>query len=259
MKQLYFLHIPKTAGRTIALNVLEQTKNLDVPIYINNIPPHDVNFSNKVFISAHFGTYPIIQNPDIDVATVLRDPLDRCLSNFNYLYKLLLKRPEYQQLNGIKERMLFYLLEDPNFILHQNLQTRFLCNPCDESIFNLSDYLAIENRDKVGQYLHMRDWFVPDDMSSAEYAKSQIDSFKIVGTIEKFNDFAINLYQWFNDNYGIKIIHNENIKKNVTFNSQNGKMITTKTLKDMLTSKEYDKILEANSMDMEVYEYVKQH
>jgi hypothetical protein len=27
----------------------------------------------------------------------------------------------------------------------------------------------------------------------------------------------------------------------------------------MLTSKEYDKILEANSMDMEVYEYVKQH
>jgi hypothetical protein len=105
----------------------------------------------------------------------------------------------------------------------------------------------------------MRDWFVPDDMSSAEYAKSQIDSFKIVGTIEKFNDFAINLYQWFNDNYGIKIIHNENIKKNVTFNSQNGKMITTKTLKDMLTSKEYDKILEANSMDMEVYEYVKQH
>ncbi len=72
MKQLYFLHIPKTAGRFVKENIRTTLYANDINSYTNTHYPHNVNLNDQSYIAGHFGTYPIDVVKDIEVACIVR-------------------------------------------------------------------------------------------------------------------------------------------------------------------------------------------
>ena len=257
MNKLYFLHIPKTAGMTLSKSISHELKSNGISHYVNNIPPHNKDFNDNIFLSGHFGTYPIEYCSNFEVATVLRDPVERALSNFNYIHSMILERNEYAKLSSISDQLKYYLFEDENFILHRNVQSRFICNPMDFKSISLNEYSGEMHRDKIAKYMMTKHWFVGNEKTDINYAKSQLDSFKIVGTTDKYNIFFKEVSSWFLNKYNLNIPYKENLIINKSFSHYNGENYETKDLKNLLTIKEYDRIIELNNIDYEVYEYAK--
>ena len=257
LDKMYFLHIPKNAGTTLIKTISTALRFADIKHYTNSIPPHDTDMNDNIFLSGHFGTYPIESLSGFNVSCIFRDPVKRVLSNFNYIYPILFEREEYSKLSNISERMKYYLFEDENFISHKNTQTKFICNPASDAILGKSQNYSDEYKEKYAKHLMTRDWFLTENKTSIDFAKKQIDSFLITGTVEKYQDFAENLYSWFNDNCNVKINYNKNIFINQSLNIEGGNSYVSSDLMSLLTKKECDRIIEENSLDYEVYEYVK--
>lgn len=92
-RQLVFVHIPKTAGLSLhaALENIYGTEstlrvgNEDALQRLRQLPDHQI--IDKTFISGHF-FYHDIKNkcqPDALLISILRDPIKRILSNYNYI------------------------------------------------------------------------------------------------------------------------------------------------------------------------------
>jgi hypothetical protein len=256
-KKLYFLHVHKNAGQTVIKTISTALRFANIKHYSNSIPPHTENLNDNIFLAGHFGTYPIESLSGFSTACVFRDPLKRVLSNFNYIYPVLMEREENYQINSFPDRLRHYLFNDENFYLHKNVQTRFICNPAKDDMFTLNQYSNETDRDLIAKKLMEKHWFVGNEKSSIDFAKSQINSFNIIGTLDKYDIFCKELYSWFKINNNVDIFYNKNIRLNSSFNIDGGNSYTSLDLEDMLNKKEYDRIIEDNYMDYEIYEYVK--
>lgn len=257
LDKMYFLHIPKNGGTTIIKTISTALKFAGIKNYTNSIPPHSDSLNDNVFLSGHFGTYPIEYLDNFQISCIFREPAERVLSNFNYIYQTLMEREEYIRLAGLPERLRYYLFEDPNFVSHKNVQTRFICNPADKIIFDIKDIVLDEYKDKHARHLMTRNWFLDDVKTDIGFAKKQVDSFNIVGTMDNYGEFAQNLYSWFNEKHNLNIKYNRNIFLNQSITIEGGNSYTSIDLLPILTKKEYDRIIDENSLDYEVYEYVK--
>ena len=255
--KLYFLHIPKNGGTTMIKTISTALKFAGVKHYTNSIPPHSDDLNDNVFLSGHFGTYPIDKLNGFDVACIFRDPVERLISNFNYIYPMLYEREEYLKLPGVPERMRYYLFDDPNFLYNKNIQTKFICNSANDIIFGKSEEYSDEYRDKYAKHLMTRDWFLENNKTNIDFAKSQLDSFNIVGTLDNYGHFAEKMYDWVNNKCGTEIKYNKNIFLNQSITIEAGNSYTSQDLLSILTKKEYDRIVNDNSLDYEVYEYAK--
>ena len=256
-KKLYFLHIPKTGGQTLIQTIVPILDDNGIKYYKNTLPPHTEDLNNNAFLSGHFGTYPIDFLSGFDVACIFRDPVERSLSNFNYIYPVIKDREEYLSIDSYLDKLRYYLFDDPNFIFHRNTQTRFLCNSADPFIFKNYDWGSETNRDTIAKNLMTKGWYVDNLKTNFDVAKKQIDSFEIVGTVDNHLKFMSNVYGWFESKYAIKM---PKIEERIINNSESehlGSIYTTKDLKKMLTKVEYNRVAENNSLDCEVYEYVR--
>ena len=136
MKQLYFLHIPKTAGQFITESIRESLEKAGIENYFiyNGSFVSQERLKNSIYIGSHFGTYPMDIIDSIDTFTILRDPVERAISQFNFLYETRYKEL-YKNLDGYLSRLRFYLFEDKNMLGLRNYQARFLCNPANPRRF----------------------------------------------------------------------------------------------------------------------------
>jgi hypothetical protein len=254
-KTLYFLHIPKTAGTTsgIALNHFLIANNL--PKYPPSNPPHGDVSSEYAFIQGHLGRYPISKIKNISVATLVRDPLSRSVSNFLYIYdRVLFNKKEYLNLKTIEEKLKYYLLEDPNYFFHRNIQSKFICSEPGENMFkDITSYEEIDYEDRIKQ------WYLKDIKITPELVKSYIDDFDIVNTTLNVPLFINRLVDWFNSNYPEiekKSLGTEILNMNISSVNFNNKNYTTQSLISSLSDEEIEKFLDLNSIDFELYEYV---
>ena len=121
LKQLYFLHIPKTAGSFVSKNIKTSINN-SLLCYVSNKYPNNKEFlKSKIYISAHGGRYPIEYLDNPDVATLIRDPLSARASYFNFIYPMYLyKRSEYQNLNSNREKFLYSRINFSHFQIRNN-------------------------------------------------------------------------------------------------------------------------------------------
>lgn len=257
MKQLYFLHIPKTAGKYISHNIKKSLDKNNLSYYISTHFPNNDTFKYKVYTSAHAGTYPII--PGMDVAVILRDPVEARISYFNFIHDIYLKdRPEYQAIDSYCDRLKYYLFEDKNFELHNNYQSRFLCNSADSRSWN--EILFNKNKDELMAPFEKGKcftWFVENDNTSLSKALENINSFKIVNTLDSIEDFCNSISEWFYENYGFKIEFDHSNKVNESNTLFNGEYIKSKHLISCLSEKEIEKIKDNNIIDFDIYNYVK--
>lgn len=260
LKQLYFLHIPKTAGKFVSHNI-KKSINDDSKCYISTHYPNNKEFlKSKIYISAHAGTFIIDEVPGIDVATILRDPISARASYFNFIYPFYLKdREEYKNINGDKQKFLYYLFEDKNFIIHNNYQSRFLCNSADKKSWDLKKFYEEYKPDIMKKYSSGFgfDWFVGNEKTSLDFAIEQIKSFQIVNTIDRVDLFCDKINNWFVKNYNIAIQFDLNEKINVGISEFDNKKTSSEYFVNLLDQSEKERLLELNSIDLEVYNYVK--
>jgi hypothetical protein len=259
MKSLYFLHIPKTMGLFVQESITPILSKNNIPFYTNNQQPHDVDFTQNAFIGCHIGRYPIENVPGIDVAVMVRNPVDRSVSHFNYIHDIMLsERKEYSSISNYIDRLKFYLFEDPNFINQRNIQSRFICNSPDSRIFNTEEYylneISINNNERTKQGGFT--WFISNDKTSLDFAKSQIDSFKIVNTSEDLNLFMLKINNWFNENYNLSIPYDTSVVINESIVSFDGNDYKTSDLISMLSNDEINQIVNNNTLDNEIYKYI---
>jgi hypothetical protein len=254
-KTLYFLHIPKTAGMTsgVALSQFLIANNL--PKYPPSAPPHGDVSSEYAFIQGHLGRYPISKIDNLSVATLVRDPLDRAISNFLYIYnRVLSNREEYLNLKTLEAGLKYYLFDDPNYIPHRNIQSKFICSEPEENMFKdlpVDGQLDYENRSKQ--------WYLKDIEITPELVTSYVDQFEIVNTTTNVLGFIDRLVDWFNTNYPdleTKKITTEISNINNSSISFANKTYTTESIKTSLSDEEIAKFLDLNSIDFELYEYV---
>lgn len=260
MKKLYFLHIPKTAGKFVSTGISKSLPNHSSLLYISTHFPNNREFlSDKIYISAHAGMYIPETVEDVDVATIVRNPIDARASYFNFIYNMYLdKREEYLNLNTMREKFLYYLFEDNNFLSHNNYQTRFLCNSSNSKSWDRKEYFKDSNsllkKYHDGQAF---DWFVDDDKTSIELAISNLSNFKIKNTVERMDLFLENVSSWFMENHGLIVEFNKNDRVNESLSKDGNNFYSSKDLIKMLSKEEIEKLLNLNSMDYSVYNFVK--
>ena len=257
-KQLYFLHIPKTAGKFISNNIKNSINN-DALSYISTDYPNNNEFlKSKIYISAHAGRYPIdyLENPD--VATLVREPTIARASYFNFIYPRYLTRiPEYKNLSSNRDKFLYYLFEDKNFLIHNNYQSRFICNSADARTWDPESFYKkgiLMNKYRKGNGF---DWFIGNEQTSLSNALDSIDKFQIVNTVDNIGVFCGKIKNWFMLNHNIKINFDLGTKINVGPTELNSQKVSSEYFMDLLTQGEKDRLLELNSIDLAVYNFVK--
>jgi uncharacterized protein YneR len=260
MKQLYFLHIPKTAGKFLSASIEKSIPENKKTLYISTHFPNNKEFlKDKIYISAHAGMYIPETIENIDVATIVRNPINARASYFNFIYHMYLdKRKEYLDLNTMREKFLYYLFEDNNFLSHNNYQSRFLCNSSNPKSWDRKEYFKSSN-ELLKKYYDGQgfDWFVGDEKTSLDLAISNISKFKIKNTVDRMDLFLKNISEWFLDNHNLAIKFNKDDKINESVSTFKGDSYSSKDLIEMLSKDDIEKILKLNSIDYAVYNFVK--
>jgi uncharacterized protein YneR len=261
MKQLYFLHIPKTAGKFISNSIFSSIPEHSQSLYISTHFPNNKEFiKDKIYISAHAGTYIPETIKDIDVATIVRHPVYARASYFNFIHHMYLDaRKEYVELKTMRDKFLYYLFEDSNFLSHNNYQSRFLCNGSDPRSWDRKEYFK-ESSSILKKYYEGQgfDWFVGNENTSLDLAIKNISNFKIKNTVDGIDLFLKSISDWFFENHGILIKFDKDSKVNESLSTYDGISYSSKDLIDLLTEDEISKILNLNSIDYSVYNFVKE-
>lgn len=280
-KSLYFLHIPKTGGMSISIMIHDQLRGNNIPWYpdqkpILNQSVSDIDFNEFAYIQGHLGTFPIGRVNNLDVACIIRNPVDRIISNFAWLWmtEVISEKEEYKNFNSIEDKLKHYLFEDEFYFPHRNLQARFVCNEPKAYIYKYlfePESLTDEEKTLVEQEKNIlletnrtRNWYIGNENTSLEFAKSQIDSFQIVGVTDHHNDFSEKIMDWFLENHSIdargmnyyrqKL---EDVKLFESYLEVGDDVLYSADLKSMLSKKEIEDLEVFNDLDMELYRYTK--
>ena len=263
LKQLYFLHIPKTAGKYVSENIKRSLDENNISHHITTHHPNNNNFINKSYISLHAGKYPLDVIDGLDCATIIRNPIEARVSYFNFIYnRSLVSREEYSIIESPIDKLRYYLFHDSNFELHNNYQSRFICNSADKRSFSPMSFYKEHYEEMMFPFLKEGKaftWFINNDNTSLENAINNIKSFEIVNTLDRIDLFEESISKWFLKNYGIGIDfdHEKTINKSGT-DYGDGNIVTTEMMLQMLTDDDKRKIIDNNSIDNYIYGYVKE-
>jgi len=255
--RLYLLHINKTGGTSVLHSIKDTLDENGLPWYPKPEVPQQMisDFNRFAYIQRHIGLYPIGKTDNLSIACILRDPVERIVSNFAWSFKAFVRdNPKYLDIHQIDEKLRFYLFEDQDHRPQNNMQTRFVCNSIsDELFYDLFNC-------GPGEYHKNKktnSGFIPDTFTDINLAKYNLSAFNIVGTIENHNSFLHKVHDWFGENYGLKFDTNKDIRENVSCIEYDGKKYTSKQILSMLPNSEIDRVRENNRLDQEIYEYAK--
>lgn len=250
--QLYLLHIPKTGGTSVSATLRHQLDDAGLPWHRNARPPHDYDFSKFVYIDSHLGNSPKVISNTTTVACMVRNPIERSISNFLWIYEsVLMKNKNYHEMKSLIDRLKFYLFDDEDYAFHRNIQSRFICGSVSDSVF-LSDF-------EFSYVDYSKTWFINDSPISSELAINNLKGFHIVGTTENHDAFMDLVSEWIFSNLCIQV---KREKRELALRSEvkeHGEIFTTDSLIHELSNAEKVCITENNKLDFEVYNYVKEN
>jgi hypothetical protein len=222
-------------------------------------PPHEDVSPDYAYIQGHLGRYPISLIPNLDVATLIRNPMDRAISNFMFIYNRVLEsRAEYSALSSIEEKLKYYLFNDEDYFSHRNIQSKFVTSsPLENKAKDFSDSFKESQEYKT----RSKSWYLQEVDISINFVKESIDQFAIVDTTENIERFINKIIAWFNYNYPdleYKELLQEIgiLNKSVTIEA--GEEVSKNQLASSISQEDFDRFQELNSIDFELYSYVNQ-
>jgi len=225
---IYHLHIPRTSGIYVKNFVVPQLNARSIKHFASNRTDIDAAFIKDCkYVSGHFGVMPISEIPDISVFTMLRDPVERFISYFNYTTGV--NMPE----DKIMEKLNKWLYEED---IQHNMQSKFLTGSMNISKFNDGHRMKNASVDN-GWWIEDFSLDINDIKKSLDgmyaYTMEDYDSFKEDFNLALDKEFGFNIFQ---NNYKV----NSAIKKSLP-----------------ITPDIINRIKEINSIDQEVYDYVR--
>jgi hypothetical protein len=225
MKTINHIHIPRCSGIYIKTHIINDLKSKNISFFATNhsqIFPD--TFNQKYFISGHFGLTPLKYRNDLINICLVRDPVDRFLSNFIYMH------------SSFKGEHLYSKLEEwiENKKQH-NIQAKSLNKNINEYLYNSLEHGT--KRAELG-------WCLEEGEININEIKNFIDSINLIDSYDNHNSFILKLNNLVYETYGFYSFSNKN-----PINDNFSKIEISDTLKE--------KIRELNSFDMEVYDYVK--
>jgi hypothetical protein len=260
-KQLYVLHTPRTGGNFIKQAVTPVLDANSLSYYIKDqYTPHNVDFSEQVFLAGHWGTYPITVRPNIDVVSVIRNPVEVRASLFVYFYDRAFGiRADYSKFSSLTDKFKYYVFDDTNFEIHRNMQARFICNSADPVIFDPSLYA--EQKYSLQAIKDMKtskafSWFVGNENTSLENAMSNLSSFYSVHKYDNLNLTCQDISTWFNQNYNVDIEFNMSNLVNEGASTLPSGPSSTEQILEGLSSDEIERIESFDSIDKAIYNQV---
>lgn len=226
---LYHNHIPRTAGTFIQapLSGLLTSKGVKYSIvhqadHINN----DKMIASK-HIFGHIGCYPETIINNITTYGVVRNPLDRFISTFNFFSKNIF------YVNPTEELLEQWVYDDKYFSYHSNLQSRFVTGYSDIHAWNASNR---QERVKNG-------WYIKNYSEDISVIKNKIDHGYWV-SMENKNILLDWLAEIHEKEYGFRLYNRRypiNESERLNFN---------------ISNKIKNRIIELNQIDYELYDYV---
>ena len=267
--KLYMLHIPKTGVRYVNQIIRPQLKKYNILCYPSTPYEKNTNLNDFHYMHGHFGNYPLSNVTNLSIACIFRDPLERAVSNFVFIYNKILK-DRYSNIYNIKDQLTEYLFNDNHYYLHNNIYARFLLSGTDheiihiskqnEDIFNNIKTQEEINKIKLEYFERSKIWYLPEVDISFEEAKKNIDKIEILGLFENIENFIYDIWFWFYKNYNVEKSININLINNTfsKLNDFNNKEYKTKDLLSLLSISDIEKYKKNNEIDYKIYNYVKQ-
>jgi hypothetical protein len=255
--RLYLLHINKTGGTSVLHSVKDVLEKNDLPWYPKPEVPQQMisDFNRFAYIQRHIGLYPIGKTENLSIACILRDPVERIVSNFAWSFKAFVRdNHKYANMLTLEEKLRFYLFEDNDHMPQNNMQIRFVCNSISEELF-----YDLFNCGPGEYHKHKKtnSGFIPDTFTDIGLAKHNLSSFDIVGTIENHKLFLSRVHKWFEEKYNLEFDEEKDVKSNASLVEFNGEQFSSKRIYEMLSQSEIDRVRENNRLDQEIYEYAK--
>jgi hypothetical protein len=180
---LYFLHIPKTAGTTLYNNMDDrfEVEHICPDRFLPQLLKRDPDsFKHFRFFRGHFGDAlkHFVDRP-LTYVTVLRDPVDRCISQFNDVRRVS-NNFLYKRVNDLKMTFADFARDAETQIAINNLQARNLA--FDWSAEQMDGNFNLIRRGIAGTSLG-----IPDD-ELLDIAKERLRQCAVVGILERFQD-----------------------------------------------------------------------
>lgn len=227
---IYHLHIPRTSGIYIKNNVLPHLLSGGVEHFVSNRTEIKVDKLKKSkFVGGHFGLMPLDYMDNPSVFCLLRDPVERFISNFKYILKM-----TNSIIDPYEEFDIW--LNGEQSTVQSNVQSKFLTGKMNLSKFN--------QRPTIFMNSLRNNWFIEDYALDIKVIKNNINFFNCY-TMDNHNQFKKDL--------------NEELYKQFNFITfkRDYKSNESPKLNINITKKQIDKIKELNYLDIEVYEYVR--
>jgi hypothetical protein len=183
---------------------------------------------SSVFISGHVSNYPNTLVKNLITFCILRDPVERYISNFLYF------SDKFEGITLDEFGLEKWMYDSDHSEKHFNIQAKSLTGTIDIDLWNSTD-----SDTKV-----VNNWFYKDYDLSETSIKDSIDS-KICASLENRDLVISKIRKTFIDNYGFSAFHN------------NHKVNTNMTPAFNISEKTKNIIQDFHQADMIAYEYVK--